>query len=508
MNQTPPKGVERRQFLVIGGSTLLLTACQVLPAPPKPSTTAPSPRPAPEPEPEGPPPPPAEPPPAPGPGSYTIDDLLSTMPFYIAHRGSGDEWVEHSFDAYARSIAAGAKAIEVSVRATSDGVLVCHHDETTERMTDTDLAIRKTSYATLSALRNDAREWLGPAAPLQPIPLLSTVLDTFAGTHVIFIEDKQGTNTQALLDVMDSYPDSTAHFVWKQWAGAPTAAAAAARGYRTWGYFNKDVVDQAAKLAPQFDYLGVEHTATDAQVSRLVAFGKPVIVWRVHYRALRDRMLALGVAGMMSSNYPYVTGTAATARSDSFATGLRAQGDLPWTTDQGWGIQPRIAAAAATISVADEGVQSYLMGSMCPIAPGPYRITLELRWPKTLPGPREHVGFAFGAPDDKAYLVRRESPGSGYHVVIRADGSLELFRKSPSSVYGLLIARVRTKAPRPGEWMRLRVDVTPARIRMLRLDGAGWSTTVNDGTYRGGYLWLCKNYGIGPPVEFRHVTVA
>ena len=477
----PP--INRRQFLLAGASTLLLSACQATPAPPVsvlPTAAA----------------------------RYAIGDLLGTTPFYIAHRGSGDNWVEHSFDSYSRVIDSGAKAIEVSVSATSDGVLVCHHDLTTKRMTGVDLPIAEVTWEELSQLRSDARAWLGPAAEREPLPLLADVLDAFATTHVIFLEDKQGTNTEALLKVMDSYSHSTEHFVWKQWAGATQYTLVDGHGYTTWGYFTPELFERANELAPRFDLLGVSHRATDAQVAVLVGFGKPVIAWEVHYRSMRDRMSDLGVAGMMCSNLPYVTGTTAGSQSDSFGTGLRAAGDLPWTIDEGTLVQPLIDAGAASVALDHRDVQSYLMGSMCPVGPGSYRITCELRWPESLPREEQHAGLAFGAADDRPYRVRAASDVSGYHMILRANGSLELFSRVAGTTEGTRLRAVLTAPPRASEWVRLQIEVLANSIRILRLDGDGWSMDIDDASYRGGYFWLCKNYQDGPPVEFRSIVVS
>ncbi|MFT2818186.1 glycerophosphodiester phosphodiesterase [Leifsonia sp. A12D58] len=433
---------------------------------------------------------------------------MATTPFFIAHRGSGDDWVEHTFDAYSRAIAVGAGAIEVSVGCTADGVLICHHDDTTKRMTGTDWTVADVTYAELATLRNDSRAWLGPAAQLQPIPLLKDVLDAFAATQVIFIEDKQGTNSEALLDVMDSYPDATSHFVWKQWAGAKQHVLAAKHGYKTWGYLTEDLYERADELAGVFDYLGVFHQASDEQIAQVVATGKPVIAWEIHYRWMLERMKALGVVGMMCSNMSYVTTTTDAAKADTFASGLRAPGDLPWTTDQGWALQPTLSEADGTVELNHEDIQSYLMGSMSPIASDAYRITAELCWPDAVPEPTQHAGLAFGLSDDRAYRVRVAGESAGYHVVIRANGTVELFSRAAQSVAGTLLGQVQTAPVAPGTWVRLEVEVRGNTIRILRLDDDGWSFDVQDSAYRGGYFWLCKNYVGGPGVEFRSIVVS
>ena len=231
--------------------------------------------------------------------------------------------------AYRESANAGAMALEISVSATSDGKLVCHHDLSTERTTGRKLVIGDSTYAELSELRVDARAWLGPKAVQEKIPLLKDVLDAFAATHVLFIDDKQGTNTTALLDLMDTYPESRSHFIWKQSAEAAQIDTVSKRGYSSWGYFTVEQLDLVAQRASKFTFLGVHHSASDADVAKVVATGKPVICWEVHTRELRDRLLALGVSGLMCANLPYLATDEPVATSDSFGDGMRAAGDLP-----------------------------------------------------------------------------------------------------------------------------------------------------------------------------------
>ncbi|HEY8912654.1 glycerophosphodiester phosphodiesterase [Lacisediminihabitans sp.] len=473
--------LNRRHFLLAGAGALLLAACGKLP------------------ENRG------------GPSAVavsTIDSLIGSTPFYIAHRGSGDNWVEHSMDAYQHSVAMGAKAIEVSVNATSDGVLVCHHDVTTKRLAGKDVNIADVTFAQLSRILNSSTDWLGPAAKPQPIPRLTDVLDRYAATHVIFLEDKQGTNTRSLLDTMSKYPKSTEHLVWKTWAGASQYELAKSAGYRTWGYFTDELYARADELGPKFDYLGVYSTAADAQIRQIVAFGKPVIGWEIHYRSMRDRMSRLGVTGMMCSNVPYVTTTTASATSDAFDTGLRAAGDLPWTTDLGTAVQPTIDQAKGSVSLAFADFQSYLMGSMCPVPEKRHTLACELRWPEALPDANEHVGVAFGQQDDSTYRVRIASPVSGYHVVVRANGMIELFSREAGSINGVRLGSVKTDAPVVGQWIRLQIEVSTDHVRVYRLDGASWALETTAVVPAGGYFWLCKNYPAPIPVEFRAVSVA
>ena len=441
--------------------------------------------------------------------THTIESMLAAAPFLVAHRGSWDNWPEHTMAAYQGAADAGAVAIEISVSATSDGKLVCHHDLDTLRTTGQKLVIKDTTYAELSELRVDARQWLGPNAPLEKIPLLSDVLNALAATHVLFIEDKQGTNTTELLDLMDSYPNSREHLIWKQPALAGQVDAAAKRGYATWGYFTKDQLDQVPALHEQFTYLGIHHSVRDDELTAVVDLGKPVICWEIHTRELRDRLLGLGVAGLMCANVPYLAADEPQEKSDRFADGLRAAGDLPWMVGLGWGFQPHINADTASLLMTEPANTSYRMGSMGPVQRDVFSIAFEMRWPDTLPADNTlHAGLAFGQELDLPYRVLIPGDSGGYHLVIRPTGEMTLLLRHPGEAGGLRLGMVETAAAVAGEWMSFRLDLAPDGIRYSRLDGEGWAGMSPDRRYRGGYFSLCRNYAEATPVEFRAVKVS
>jgi hypothetical protein len=239
--------------------------------------------------------------------THTVTELLSANPFYAAHRGSGGNWPEHTMHAYRQAINHGMKAIEVSVRRTSDGVFVCHHDAATTRMTGQNYTIATTPWSTLQSLTNTVDETGDPNQARRPIPRLSEVLDAYAATHVIFIEAKVGADASALLDIMDSYPNAPAHFIWKQWGGSNAGTTEArSRGYTLWGYMSGNEIANLSTWGPKFDLLGISHTSTDSEVQTVVSYGqangKRTIMWEIHDAATRNRALTLGVSGLMTAN--------------------------------------------------------------------------------------------------------------------------------------------------------------------------------------------------------------
>ncbi|KQR02303.1 hypothetical protein ASF72_11875 [Arthrobacter sp. Leaf141] len=434
-------------------------------------------------------------------GPATITDLLATPSFYIAHRGSGDNWTEHTLRAYRESAALGIKAIEVSVSATSDGVLICHHDPDLARMTGRDFLISATSLATVATLRNDARAWLGPATGREPVPELQEVLDLLLADTVIFLEDKQGTNQEEILALLAGYPDARDHIVWKQPAQSKAHAEARRNGYTTWGYFGSGTLDGAAAYFDAVDLLGVPALAPTENIRQFVATGKPVIGWEVHRRSERDRLLGLGVRGMMCANAPYVLQREPVAAADAFTTGQRAPGDLPWDADSHWQEQPTFTGSA--LRMASATTAAYTLGSMGPIQAAEWLLEFELRWPAGVPGQAYGAGIMFALADDSPWRPGQVSGQGGYLLDARPDGRLILYRVDRGSAAGTVLGEAGGAPARAGQWQQFQVAVTAAGISAGR--GGTQGLTSTDAAFRGGYFALAKNYDGGPPVEFRNV---
>jgi glycerophosphoryl diester phosphodiesterase len=88
----------------------------------------------------------------------------------IAHRGGAALAQENSLAAFDLSSGLGLRYLETDVRVTSDGHLVCFHDETLERVTSVTGPVRSRSLRELRDLRiND----------IEPIPTFDEALDAF-----------------------------------------------------------------------------------------------------------------------------------------------------------------------------------------------------------------------------------------------------------------------------------------------------------------------------------------
>lgn len=84
------------------------------------------------------------------------------MTLFLSHRGESDDAPENTLRAFSLAMKRDSDGIELDIRLTADGDVVCVHDETLERVAGVKLAV---ADASLAELRNH-----------YPVPLLSEAL--------------------------------------------------------------------------------------------------------------------------------------------------------------------------------------------------------------------------------------------------------------------------------------------------------------------------------------------
>ena len=88
-------------------------------------------------------------------------------PLAFAHRGGAAHAPENSWRAFEHAVGLGYRYLETDLQATADGVLVAFHDKTLTRVCGQDDLVRRLSHAELSAARIGGTE---------PIPVLEDLL--------------------------------------------------------------------------------------------------------------------------------------------------------------------------------------------------------------------------------------------------------------------------------------------------------------------------------------------
>jgi glycerophosphoryl diester phosphodiesterase len=256
-------------------------------------------------------------PPARSPRPY----LSSDHPLFFAHRGGSALAPENTLVAYERGLSYGAEALELDVNYTRDGEIVVIHDATVDRTTD---GTGPVAGYTLDELRRlDAGFRFTPdGGQTYPyrgtgvtIPTLREVLERF-------------TTARVNMELKTSTPE-TEEYLWRliQELGAEdrvlvasfplapvarfralsegrVATAATQPEIRT--FVLAAYARRARWLRPAYDVLQVPVSYRGiAVVSRTTvaaahSLGLPVHVWTIDDRPSMERLLALGVDGLMS----------------------------------------------------------------------------------------------------------------------------------------------------------------------------------------------------------------
>lgn len=114
------------------------------------------------------------------------------LPAAIAHRGYSARYPENTMAAFAAAVELGYRVVETDVHATADNVLVVFHDSRLDRLTDRRGALSGLNWPELRRVRIGGRE---------PIPRLEELLATWDWLRVN-IDPKQDSAAALLLDIL------------------------------------------------------------------------------------------------------------------------------------------------------------------------------------------------------------------------------------------------------------------------------------------------------------------
>lgn len=433
------------------------------------------------------------------PGGAETAAFLAQEGFYVAHRGSGGEFPEHTLAAYESAVAAGARAIEVSVGITADGVLVCLHDPTLDRTTNSTGQLVDYSWAEVrNTVRAAPQALLGSGWENQPLVPLREVLDRFLGRVTIFLEPKANeAYTPLRMLLRNNYPGAQESVVWKDYYLSTALSGARSEGYTVWAYVDAGTTDeQMAAVDANVDMWGVPYGMTDLRIADVVARGKPVICWEVHRHSDVARLSDLGVQGFMCSQMLYLTRQPFFA-SDRFSSEISVPGTLPTVNYSDTRALKYDGAGGAYIENSLP-LGSVLMGGHRAPDAESHTIRFSMKW-EVVPGSTLHSGIAFCRSWDDPYVFStanntysgERSPG-GYHVVMRGNGDMQLFSHTEGVTSGTLLGTIATPTPVNDTYMDFEVVVTETHVTLRRLDGAEapYEVSVANTDYRGRYWHL------------------
>jgi hypothetical protein len=430
-----------------------------------------------------------------------IPAYLAATPFTGAHRGSGGEFPEHTLRSYQSALAAGAPAIEVSVQLTSDGVLVCMHDTTLDRTTNHTGALNLWSFGALrEQVKVTSQSLLGAGWGNQDIPTLQEVMNVLYGRCIIFLEAKSNDAIVPLQNfLLAKYPGCQRSIIWKNYYQSTSFAWAKTNGFTVWGYIDATTTStQMDTYDANIDMWGVPIASTDAQVSMVVARGKPVMVWDVHRHIDVERLTGLGVVGLMEAQWIYLNNSPALT-ADLFTAQISQPGTLGIARyDPTYALKYDGASGAYVPVVPNDAV---MMGGHRVASATAHTINFSMKF-DTVPASTLHADVAFCRSKDDPWQFANAnnsygalaSPG-GYHALVRGNGDIQLYSHVAGSTSGTQLGTLATTAPVAGTYMTFQIQVTATQVIFKRTDGAGWTLTVTNSTYRGQY-WHIGNGSI------------
>lgn len=223
----------------------------------------------------------------------------------LAHRGFSRDGLENSLAAFAAAVDLGYRYVETDAHATSDGVAVALHDATLDRTTDGHGRVRDLPWREVRAAR---------IGGVEPVPLLEDVLGSFPDVRVN-IDVKEPAGIFPVAEVIERTRSHDRVLV---------ASFSAARRRATQRRLSRPVATSAGTteiarfaldtrlgrpvrwLAERVDCLQVPATAgrltlvDERTVDAAHAAGLKVHVWTVNEPAEMNRLIDLGVDGLIS----------------------------------------------------------------------------------------------------------------------------------------------------------------------------------------------------------------
>jgi glycerophosphoryl diester phosphodiesterase len=239
----------------------------------------------------------------------SLDLSRFARPLLIGHRGYPARFPENTLASFKGAIQAGCDMIELDVTLTKDRKVVVIHDDTLDRTTTGKGPVRGHALAEIKAL--DAGSWFDARFAAERVPELSEVMRLTAGRCMLNIEIKESAfeadypadaiehqvvtlvKTSGAIDrvIISSFDQRILERIAAM--DAPPAIACISSHGADKRVLEMLIAMKAFSWHPLFKIL------TRDQVDMLHAAGLKVFPWTIDTRAEAEKLLALGVDGLI-----------------------------------------------------------------------------------------------------------------------------------------------------------------------------------------------------------------
>lgn len=205
-------------------------------------------------------------------GSRSVEEMLKTPKFFVAHRGGSASWPEHTERAYSQCPIFKCHGLEMSCGQSSDGVWFGCHDQSLSRLVPA--LTKPVDQYTWSEIK-------AAASQTENMPArLDWLIEHYIDTHVLVVDPKYKTGKwEEFLAVFKGLENKIIFKAYgdTRWAFDPIRA----KGVKTWGYAYAG--DKAKSWYADWaagktcDVLSMEYTAPQDIWTALKASGKPLV---------------------------------------------------------------------------------------------------------------------------------------------------------------------------------------------------------------------------------------
>jgi glycerophosphoryl diester phosphodiesterase len=438
----------------------------------------------------------------------TLSDFVG-QPIYIAHRGNAAMYPEETYLAYDESVRNGHILLEGDVATLGDGSLALMHDGSVDRTTMSSGSLTSFNASSWSALRVDGNAWHGSNYGNNlDVPLFRDWIQRYRTKAIFVPEDKDGRSMAAMIEVFNQLKLNRDKVLLQCFSAAPLKLALAA-GYQACFLNNNASTSIAVVKEFGVGWVGLPMGAS-ADLKKWIDSGLKVLLWTVNRRFQHDEGLAAGVQGFFSDDVTYFKANKPLFNVDQFSSGNWAPGMLGNGSDTSRELRGEFTIGGYWGYRTDKlGYMSCLHGYLCPIRSAlesrAFDINLKLTFDTAFANDSTRFASIFLGPDDRPFMDINEW-SSGYHIVLRKNGALEIHKKA----LGMKAQVLRTSSSAPiadGEEIAYRISVTATRISLIRLGRDGSTSadvTVTDSSFHSVYVSLGRN---GLACRFRQITV-
>ena len=234
-------------------------------------------------------------------GYLLIDDIQAVdETLVVAHRGAAGKAPENTMAAIKTAIKDGADWVEIDVQETIDGEVVIFHDSDFMKLAGKDIKVWEARLGQLQEI--DIGSWFAPEFAGERVPTLREVLLEVKGMGKVMIELKYYGHDQQLeqrvIDLVEE-TDMAENTVIMSLKYQGIQKVSELRPAWPVGLLSAQTIGDTTRLNVSF--LAVNRNmATPLFIRKAQAAGKKVFVWTVNDQMSMNRMMSLGVDGIIT----------------------------------------------------------------------------------------------------------------------------------------------------------------------------------------------------------------